>query len=265
MVASRATWIGVLVATIVVLVFKREGRLAWLRNQAAIAGAGAAIFLASSSIVAKAPETTPVPGVKSIVERGEGSMLERVALARSALAFVREHPFFGVGPGQFGLQQYSMPAAHPHNTPLQLASEYGIPAGAAGIALILTLVVFAVRSLRVEIPGNNDLVGASLAAALMAGITDSLFSGNLIMPHSQVLLCVVAGWLVGRSRLTSPAPITSPSRLQITRTTLVATALLAATVTTILALEYLPLARDIPAWSMRRNPHFWQYGRFDAW
>src|SRR5258708_34459685 len=79
-------------------------------------------------------------------------------------------------------------AARPHNFPLQMLSEYGLFAGLAGIALMALLVVLAVKTIRAGSPSGPDLSGKSIAAALIMGLTDSLFSGNQIMPHSQILL-----------------------------------------------------------------------------
>lgn len=264
MVGTRAAWFGLMVGSAVVLVFMRQGRMVWLREQILVALAGAAIFLAHSHIVASLPQMAPVPGIKSIVDRGQGSINERVDLAQSALGFMKDHPLVGVGPGQFGLQSYSAFAAHPHNVPLQLLSEYGIPTGLAGIALILMLTVYAVRTLR-KTTGQSSVLEGSLVAALVMGLTDSLFSGNLIMPHSQMLFGVLTGWIVGRNERAPSGLYGNAPGFKRLRFTIVSIAILAVTITTVLSLEYLPMARDIPMWLPAWNPHFWQYGRFSVW
>jgi O-antigen ligase len=264
MVGTRAAWLGLMVGSAVVLVFARQGRMVWLREQMLVALAGAAIFLAHSHIVASLPNIAPVPGIGSIVDRGEASINERLDLAQSALGSIREHPLAGVGPGQFGLQSYSAHAAHPHNVPLQLLSEYGLPTGLAGIALVLMLMVYAVRTLR-KTSGQSGVLDVSLVAALTMGLTDSLFSGNLIMPHSQMLFGVLAGWIIGRTVRAPSGLYEKGSGFKRLRITIVSIAILAVAITTVLGLEYLPLARDIPVWLLTWNPHFWQYGRFSAW
>jgi O-antigen ligase len=264
MVGTRAAWLGLMVGSVVVVVFMRRGRMVWLREQMLVAFAGAAIFLAHSQIVASLPHIAAVPGIKSIVDRGQGSINERLELAQGALGILREHPLVGVGPGQFGLQPYSTYAAHPHNVPLQLLSEYGLPAGLAGIALVLMLTVYAVRTLR-KASGQSTVLDVSLVAALIMGLADSLFSGNLIMPHSQMLFAVLAGWIIGRTVRAPSGLYQNASGFKRLRFTIVSIAILAVAITTILGLEYLPLARDIPVWLLTWNPHFWQYGRFSAW
>ena len=266
MVGTRAVWLGLFVAMIAVSACKRRDRLLWLRPHALAAMLGLAIFVVFSGVVGKVPDRAPVPGIKSMVERGDDSINERLALSSSALQFIRQHPFVGVGPGQFGLQQYPMNAAHPHSVPLQFLSEYGVPAGAAAIALIGMLALYAVGTLRVQMPGcKDDAVGASLVATLLMGLTDSLLSGNLVMPHSQILFCVISGWIVGRTWVSAPTNLANPENVRTATVLLVSASIAAAAITSILALEYLPLARDLPVWLPRWNPHFWNYGRFYDW
>jgi O-antigen ligase len=257
---------GLLVALVVVPIILKRDRLSWLRWHGAVFLAGLAIYGVFNYVISVHPDVTaPSPTVNSIVRQDQNSTEERVALAQLALKTMREHPLLGVGPGQFGLQSYGPGAAHPHNTPLQLLSEYGVIAGAAGIGLGLLLVAFALRALRDQSFGAADPVGATLVAALLMGTTDAMFSGNLIMPQSQVLFFVVAGWIVGRTPVPESTTRIETVPYRARQFALVSVGLLAVGVTTILALEYLPLARDIPAWLTPWNPHFWQYGRFNAW
>jgi O-antigen ligase len=264
MVGTRAAWIGLAVACAVVLAFVRQGRWAWLRRQIIVALAGAIIFATHSHIVGLHPQMAPVPGIKSIVERGQDSINERLELANSALGFIRDHPLIGVGPGQFGLQPYATFAAHPHNSPLQLLSEYGVPAGLAGIALIGMLAVFAAKTLN-RTTAAADVLQISLVAALAMGLTDSLFSGNLIMPHSQMLFGVLAGWIIGRQLGARSGVYEKSIAFVHLRFAIIAIAFLAVGISATLSLEYLPVVREIPAWFPTWNPHFWQYGRFSAW
>ena len=264
MVGSRAVWAGFVAAVILIAVFMRAGRIRWLAEQTAIALAGGVIYLLFSTFLLSTPNATPIPVANSIVERGEESSLVRITLAKAAIRMIVENPLTGVGPGQFGLHYSATNAAHPHNTPLQLLAEYGLIAGMAGVALGVVLVVFAVRQLRSKTSRAPDLTTASLVAALVMGLVDSLFSGNLVMAHSQVLFCVIAGWIVGRA---DPGiePVVSASRRHLLQTGLVGLAMLAVLTTTILTIEYLDVIRDMPYPPALRIPSFWQYGRFVEW
>ena len=265
MLGSRAVWVGFAVAVILIAVFMRKGRMRWLAEQSAMALAGGVFYIVFSTFLLSTPNATPIPVVNSILERGEESSSERITLAKAAIGLIAEHPLAGVGPGQFGLHYSATNAAHPHNTPLQLLAEYGLIAGMAGVALGIVLVVFAVRQLRDRTSQGPDEVTATLAAALIMGLVDSIFSGNLVMPHSQVLLCVIAGWLIARADFAISRPLEPVARVQILRTGLVGVAMLAVLTTTILTIEYLNVIRDMPYPLALRVPSFWQYGRFTAW
>lgn len=267
-VSTRAVWAGFALAVLVVLLFARHGRMTWLRLQVIAMLAGGVVFLIFSRIVASLPSATLVPNaVGSIMQRGSESVWERIALWRSALDFIMARPLLGVGPGQFGLQNYPTGAAHPHNFPLQMLSEYGLFTGLAGIALMVLLVVLAIKTLRVGKSAAPDMAGKSIAAALIMGLTDSLFSGNQIMPHSQILLCVVAGLLVGRTSARSPDLSIRSLKVYYPALKLafVVIAMLAILATTILSTAYLRAVKDMGPNIQRGNPHFWNYGRFNSW
>ncbi len=267
-VSTRAVWAGFVLAVLIVLVFARQGRMIWLRMQVMTMLAGGVVFLIFSRVVASLPTATRVPNaVGSIIQRGSESVMERIALWRSALDFIMAQPLLGVGPGQFGLQTYPMFAAHPHNFPLQMLSEYGLFAGLAGIALMALLVVLAVKTIRAGSPSGPDLSGKSIAAALIMGLTDSLFSGNQIMPHSQILLCVVAAMLVGRMPVHSPELFARNPRsdYRSLKLAFIGIAMLAILTTTILGMAYLRAVKDMGPNVQKGNPHFWNYGRFSAW
>jgi len=265
MVGSRAVWLGAVAGTIAVLAFTQKGRIAWLGQQAMLVVSGLLIYLLFYQFVATAPGAAPVPGASAVVEFGSQSDTDRMAMAAISLKMLGAHPLLGIGPGQWGLNQALVKNAHPHNSLLQLLSEYGLLAGAAGVALGMLLLLFAARALRAQTwPGANPLT-ASLCAALVTGLTDSLFSGNLIMPHSQILLCVISGWLVGRTRATAPGDEIDAGGRRSERLALVGVAMLAMCTTTILAIEYVDVVQPMPGNLQLRHPHFWQYGRFADW
>jgi hypothetical protein len=265
MVGSRAVWLGAMAGTIAVLALTRRGRIAWLGQQAMLVVSGALIYLLFSQLVASAPGAAPVPGVSAVVEFGSQSDTDRMAMTSISLKMLGEHPLLGIGPGQWGLNQALVKNAHPHNSPLQLLSEYGLLAGGAGVALGMLLLLFAARALRAQTRQDANPVTASLCAALVMGLVDSLFSGNLIMPHSQFLLCVIAGWLVGRTQATAPADERDAGGRRSEKLALVGAAMLAMCTTVVLAFEYVDVVKPMPGNLQPRHPHFWQYGRFADW
>jgi O-antigen ligase len=264
MVGTRAVWIAFAAALIAVCALTRHGRLAFVRTHLLLVVAGAVIFAGYLGATATNRDVTAIPQKLSVVNRGSGSVNERVMLIREALTTIVHRPLTGVGPGQFGLLKYPLRAAHPHNSPLQLLSEYGLVAGGAGIALGMMLVIFAVRSMRSARAGGQDAITVSLGAALIMGLVESLFSGGIIMPHAQMMLCVVAGWLLGR-RLTAGDRGTAAERVPQMPLALTMTIVAAALITTLVSFEYWSVVRDMPISAQRWHPHFWQYGRFSNW
>ncbi|MEX0959163.1 MAG: O-antigen ligase family protein [Burkholderiales bacterium] len=264
MVGTRSVWAGLVAALVIVLIFAGRGRMRWMRDQLLLVLAGGAIALAASILVFSQPQATPVPKKISILERGEYSTNERVTMLTAAFRLIREHPLLGIGPGQFGLVYSETRAAHPHNTPVQLVTEYGVIAGGAAVGLGALLFLFAVATLRRNRSQHVDGVATTLSAALIMGLVDSVFSGNLIMPHSQVMLCVLAAWLVGREFRRSDVDIPS-SRVRRASTALQSAALAAVAITTILGISYYDAIQAMPGIAQVWVPHFWQFGRFDAW
>lgn len=260
MVGTRAVWIGLLAALLVVGLFVRNGRSRWLRTQLVVVLAGAAIFLLFTHGLLSKPDATPIPVKNSVTQRNQNSIGERIDLAKGALRIVRQQPLLGVGPGQFGFQYSTTIAAHPHNSALQLLAEYGVLAGGAGVLLCVLLAGSAIRSLRRLSQDKTDMMGITLGAALVMGLADALFSGNLSMPHSQVMFAVIVGWFLGRRPVYQAIPV-SP----VSRTALVGVAVLAAGITMSLASLYLQVAQGLWLPFIERGPNLWQFGRFAAW
>jgi O-antigen ligase len=265
MVGARAVWVGFAVAMVATAIALPQKRLQWIASQVAPALIGGLIFGLFTWLIQDSPKATRIPAINSVVERSGESDRERITLARSALELIAEHPLVGVGPGQFGMHYRKSTAAHPHNSPLQLLVEYGIAAGAAAIALGGLLVAYALRQIRLRSRQKFDAPSTILGAALIMGLVDALFSGNLIMPYCQVFLCVVAGWMLGRQRPVPSTPYVPAARQRQLEITLAGTAVLAALVTAVLAIEYVSLIREMPYPPALRIPSFWQYGRFSAW
>jgi len=212
-------------------------------------------------------EAPPIPRIHSVTERGWQSVNARVTMIKGALGMIRTHPGLGVGPGQFGHNYSATLAAHPHNSALQFLAEYGLIAGGAAVALLAMLGLHAIGVIRASPmpPTKSGAVSLFVASALIMGLVDSLFSGNLTMPHSQIMFCVVAGWLLGRSRIvpTSIAPMQGAGNAS--RFALSSAVLLAVSVALILTFEYASAIHHMPWWQQPNPPNLWQYGRFSAW
>ena len=103
---------------------------------------------------------------------------------------IKSSPWLGIGPLQFAALG-SRVGAHPHNWPLQIAAEWGLPA--------LGLLAFALfrlgNAIRRATIRDYRLVALTMAVAvaLLLGLVD----GNLAMPVSQIGAVLVLGILMG--------------------------------------------------------------------
>ena len=139
--------------------------------------------------------------------------------------------------------------------------------GGAAVALLAMLGLYAIGVIRGSpVPATGPgAISLFVASALVMGLVDSLFSGNLTMPHSQILFCVVAGWLLGRGR-TDTQPLVSAKRdVSAQRFAVSGTVLLAAAIALVLSVEYASVIHHMPWWQNPNPPNLWQYGRFSAW
>jgi putative inorganic carbon (hco3(-)) transporter len=126
--------------------------------------------------------------------------MDRLALWQKALTMIQEHPFFGVGPMHYAWYPNEI-AAHPHNSILQMAAEWGIPASA--IVLILSfyglyrwLKTFShfTLSSSVELYRHLPII---LFFTLITNVLYSLVDGVIVMPMSQVMMSVLIGLMFG--------------------------------------------------------------------
>jgi O-antigen ligase len=119
----------------------------------------------------------------------------RLPLWQRAVDGVRQHPWLGVGPMHFahGADPVS---AHPHNSVLQLAMEWGLPAASLVLAAAGIVAWRSVQRLAAAGEGEHRTLLVIAALATVAGCIDSMVSGTLVMPVSQIWWCVALGVLL---------------------------------------------------------------------
>ena len=122
---------------------------------------------------------------------------DRNILAQQILAAVRQSPWWGIGPMQFADLERHAWAAAPHNSVLQLAAEWGLPATVGFIGLALAWLRFYLLKVRsaVRLGAGDDGKGWEVAvfAAILAAFGQSLIANVLSDPISQTLLAVFIG------------------------------------------------------------------------
>jgi O-antigen ligase len=150
----------------------------------------------------------------------QDSNLERWKLARFALERAAEAPWFGIGPMHLSSLR-GMSAAHPHNVWVQIAAEWGLP--------VLAVVLFALglttrrlwrqvmqvgRAGDVQAQRERAAWGMLLLTTALAVAIDGMFSGNFVMPMSQLWIALLAAWMLAWSRAAHPVslPGAAPAR-----------------------------------------------------
>jgi O-antigen ligase len=199
---GRGSALAVLLSIVIVAAVAGGHRQGWLRWHILGLGLGAALFAA---VLAGHAAMAPAGG--SFVEQSVGRPLlhttGRSHMWKMALADAARHPWLGAGPMRFNCEGLVQFPAHPHNFPLQLAAEWGLPATALVLVVCAALAWALLRHLismrrgaespaRGHGPLQSLLAAGLLAAALHAGL-----SGVLNMPASQMMAVLVGGWLLG--------------------------------------------------------------------
>ncbi|MDH4583631.1 O-antigen ligase family protein [Pseudomonas sp. BN415] len=134
----------------------------------------------------------------SIVSRLTTSLSARDVLWSEAMQMIASHPFIGVGPMGFA-SELNFIGAHPHQSILQWACEWGVP-----VALLVGGYMLAVgvqianmmRQRRTSVEGR-DALRLCIAGGVLAALVYSMVDGVLVMPYSQTVFVVLAGWLWG--------------------------------------------------------------------
>jgi O-antigen ligase len=268
-VMGRGTLVGVFIGALAVAAMFGAQALPTLRNLGAAAGGG---LLAYGALFWLLPLLLGAPRglVDGYYEARVGSIEMRLYLWRIALSYIEQSPWLGIGPMHYA-HHPTGDAAHPHNIYLQIAAEWGIPM----LVALLWLFAWLIRRLAVAVRGCADPrernCGIGLVLAGVAIAVDGLFSGNFVMPVSQVWIAFAVGWalawLGAQERVEAPCPAPMSPFWNASR--LVAVALLMSQLWLVASIW--PEARNLdaviqqttdrfPAAAM--NPRFWSHGWF---
>jgi O-antigen ligase len=170
---TRSAWVGACVAVGVLFILKDLRLLGLLPVIAALFFA-----LAPDSVTNR---------MMSMFDLRDPSNRDRLAMARTGMAMVRDFPLTGVGPAMVPklYAQYRDPDAvqalnpHLHNVPLQIAAERGLPALAIWIAFVAMLGYGLIRLFRTEPDPTLAAAGlAAIAGMLSAGLFEYNFGDS---------------------------------------------------------------------------------------
>ena len=131
----------------------------------------------------------------------------RAGNVRAGAAMAAEHPWFGVGPGNFAeaYPRHRRPgdneSRHAHCLPVELVAELGVPAGLAAGTAILALFLFPLVGTR----GQGDRIARGAAYGLAAFALQNLADFTAYLPSVAVMASVVRGALARPSSAPSTA------------------------------------------------------------
>lgn len=247
------------------------GRAAWPVLRATLLAAMAGALLYALAFVVLLPWTGVRPDATEVYHGArESSVHARYYLWDIALQQVARSPWLGVGPMHFA-HEMNLKAAHPHNVYLQVAAEWGLPM----LALLLVAAGLGLWSLATAALRASDvplrLEGIALLTTWIAIAVDGAFSGNFVMPVSQVWIAFVGGWTVAWLRCVRAGADAASFRhgggLKLRVAPWAALSLLAW-----LAWDIAPEVRDLPQHlqaqiekfppTPRLSPRFWIHGWF---
>lgn len=215
---TRGAMIAMLVTLFPLLLvrYQRFSARMFLVATLAIAGVVAGSYLLPHSPVAKRVDQAFVEVRKFEQGNAESSVGARLKMWEIGLAYFQEHPWSGIGVGQFARVLRASPYCdgrskeskesmvcvleHAHNDVVEAATTTGLPGLLAFLGLFLVPAAVAVRALR-RCRANGNERGVSLACASLGVVMASLVSGltQVTMAHQAnvVFYAGLIGLLLG--------------------------------------------------------------------
>lgn len=208
--ASRGVTLGWIVAMFATAIIYKK--LAWpfLRIQLISAFAGLCAYQVLIKLIPNwiaSTATTVVTGAatSSMIVTGSGTIFrdttyDRLDLWKVAYVMIKNFPSLGVGPMHFYF--YNPFGTHPHNSVLQIAAEWGLPATLImltilGYGFYCWMKKFNVNQLQTTTKLNGNLA-IILFFTIIASGAYSLVEGVIVMPISQVLMFTMIGLMIGQ-------------------------------------------------------------------
>ena len=191
--ASRGVLLAWFVGILITLVVYRVMAWQFFRLQFILASTG---FLSYLLLFKAIPSMLQYNLVTGTVIREATN--DRVGLWSQSLTLVKDYPLFGIGPMHFAW--YSPTNAHPHNSMVQLAVEWGLPATLitfliAGYGMHCWLKKLNTNELKIQTKLDKNLT-IILFFTIISNAAYSLVDGVIVMPMSQVLMFTVIGLMI---------------------------------------------------------------------
>ena len=227
MTGARGSFVAIGAASVFTLIFLPPVRSRLFKWQTAGFVLGALIFaLVMFSFEAgetggdsgSGPASSQISGVREADRNASGGQLSggqssffkqslgrpmthtsgRIWMWRTTIDDARRHPLVGIGPMNYVCTSPKR-IGHPHNFPLQLAAEWGIPAALA-VCVIFGFLTWrmSISVRKQEFDSSEDTVFAGLLlTVVLSEALHACLSGVMVMPASQVTGLLICGMLLG--------------------------------------------------------------------
>ncbi|NOT65228.1 MAG: O-antigen ligase family protein [Methylotenera sp.] len=192
--ASRGVLVAWLVGVIITAAIYKKHAWPFLRIQLINIATGFAGYYFLFKTIPSLQGSTVITGTIA-----RESTSDRTALWLECLKFIQENPVFGIGP--MNAPWHNSIMLQPHNSLLQLASEWGLPAtfiilAIAGYGIAQWLKKFNINTLESQSSLDKNLA-VILFFTIMTNAVYSLVDGVIVMPISQVLMFSMIGLMIG--------------------------------------------------------------------
>ncbi len=192
--ASRGVLLAWLVGIVITAVIYQKHAWPHLRIQFINIAAG---FAGYYFLFKTIPSLRGSTVITSTIARESTS--DRTDLWLECLKFIQENPIFGIGP--MNAPWHNSKMLQPHNSLLQLGSEWGLPAtfiilAIAGYGIAQWLKKFNIKTLESQSSLDKNLA-VILFFTITTNVAYSLVDGVIVMPISQVLMFTMIGLMIG--------------------------------------------------------------------
>jgi hypothetical protein len=179
---SRQSWVGFIAGVLVMSAARRR----WRTTVVLLAG-----LLAASFVTIPGASNSFYHQFTAAADLQDTSSAERVDLWRDAVTRITEHPFLGVGPGNYNVgRSGTNDVYYAHNLLLDTAVELGLLGMTALVVLLAALVQTAWR--------RSPTLGLPL---LVAYVVANLFDDVLYFPRNGFLLAAIVAVIAAGDRV----------------------------------------------------------------
>ena len=264
---GRGTLLSISIAFILTIIIYRIHAKYWIKWQLISATSAFLLYLMLFYAVPMFSSTDSKTMLDYSALRHTGANYSggRVNLWLNSLKPLQDDFLLGVGPMNLACgtaNYYPTDAAHPHNALIQIAVEWGLPAALLGIFLFAWGCWCWIKKdkqfQKNEDCKNHQLISIALFSSLITAALHALFSGIIVMPHSQVTMVLVLGWMLGiyfhpQKQLAPPPTLTSAAFMTLTLISLFFLLIGMYPAMTTFSLDEMTISQ---------LPRFWQQGQF---